>query len=222
MTFLQIYTRMLYLIGETDTGEVTDVHKSHINAFVQDITNAFPFSWDLATADLTLSSGTADLPSDFNPNWHLSDARITGSSSNDDYIFTEIDPKNRDSFDSDSHVCWVTYDTSTSNYIFNTLTQTGTVTIYYYFKPATMTSDSDVCVVPDGEAVAYGAAAKNWVGDERNEGLQKNYEQEASSRVQRMYNSDVSFGPMVTRSSIVSLNPQLTNQSVSDLQIEKP
>jgi len=213
MTFLQIYSRMLYLIGETDVTSITDVQKSHINAFVQDITNAFPFSWNLTTADLTLAAGVANLPVNYNPNWHLQDARVVVSSAND-YIFTEIDPVDRDKYTTTDYVYWITFDTSTNNYVFNSLTQTGTVTIYYYFTPATMTLDANVCVVPDGEAVAYGAAAKNWVGDERNEKLQKNYEQEAATRIQRMYNNDLSFGPKYLEYSKISDNSSLTARGI--------
>jgi len=214
MNFLQTYTRFLYLVGETDVTSITDVQKSHINAFVADICNAFPFSWNIKTADLTLAAGVANLPADFNPNWHLHDARIVVTSTNNDYVFTEIDPTNRDKYGTSDYVYWITYDTTTGNYVFNSTIQTGTVTIYYYFKPATMTLDADVCIVPDGEAVAYGAAAKNWIGDERNEQLQKNYEQEAAIRIQRMYNNDLSFGPKYLEYSKVSDNDSLTEPGV--------
>ncbi len=222
MTFSAIQARFLYLIGETDTTQVTAIHKSHINTFVRDITNAFPFSWNLKTADLTLTSGTADLASDHNQNWHLADARITGSSANDDNIFMEIDVKDRDNYDADSYVYWITWDTSGEKFIFNSHTQTGTVTIYYYFEPADLSADADVCIVPDGEAVAYGAASKNWIGDERNVALKQEYSKEASSRIQRMYNSDVAFGPQLGVHSVVRDNPNLTQSSVSELKIARP
>ena len=205
---------MLYLIGETDVTAVTAVHKSHINAFIKDITNAFPFSWNMATDDLTLAAGVSNLPTDYNPNWHLDDVRITGSSTNDDNVFTEIDIKDRDKYGATDYKYWITWDATNEIYVFNTLTQTGTVTIYYYFEPADLSGDTDVCVVPDGEAVAYGGASKNYIGDDENVQLKQEYEKEAASRIQRMYNQDLNFGPKYLEYSKVSDNSSLTNRGV--------
>jgi hypothetical protein len=204
---------MLYLIGETDISSITATHKSHINAFINDICNAFNFSWNIATADLTLTAGVANMPSNFNPIWGVDDARITASSTSDDSIFTQIDIKDRDSYGSSSHVFWL-IQTPAGTWTFNTPIQTGTVTIYYHFAPTALTTDAGICVVPDGEAVAYGAAAKNWIGDERNVGLKQEYEKEAISRVQRMYNQDLNFGPKYMEYSAVSDNPDLTTRGV--------
>ncbi len=205
---------MLYLIGETDVTAVTVVQKSHINAFVKDITNAFPFSWNVATDDLTLSSGTANLSADYNPNWHLEDARIVGGSSNDDNVFTEIDIKDRDAYGSTNYVYWITWDATNEVYVFNTPVQTGTVTIYYQFEPVDLSLDADVCIVPDGEAVAYGAAAKNWIGDERNVVLKQEYEREAANRIQRMYATDLNFGPKYLERSKVIDQTSMTSAGV--------
>ena len=222
MTFLQTYTRFLYLIGESDITTISAIHKSHINAIIKDICNAYPFSWNLKTADLTLSSGTADLPADYNANFHLRDARISVSSTNDDSIFTEIPIEKRDAYTTDDYVFWITYDTSTETYIFNTPTQSGTVTIYYNFVPADLTSDADVCVVPDGEAVAYGAASKNWIGDERNTGLKNEYEQESVARITAMQAKDLVYGGQYSVNSAVSMNPALSGGSDDGLRIAKP
>ncbi len=189
-TFLEIQTRFLYLIDEST---ISATHKSHINYAVKDITNAFPFSWNVKTNTVTLSSGAGNLPTDFNPKWGLLDARIVNSDTADDDIFEQIPIADRDSYDDDDYKYWITYDTSTSRYILNSSHQSGTVTIYYHFIPTDMSTDPDVCVVFDGEAVAYLGASKNWVGDERNVGLKNEYEKEAASRVQQMYTQDLNF-----------------------------
>jgi hypothetical protein len=213
MTFLSIQNRFLDLIGETDITAITATHKRHINAFINDITNAFNFSWNVASTNITLTAGVANMPSNFNPIWGVDDARITASSTADDSIFTQIDFKDRDSYGSSSHVYWL-IQTPAGTWTFNTPVQTGTVTVYYHFLPTDLSGDSDVCVVPDGEAVAYGAAAKNWIGDERNTQLKQEYEKEAASRIQRMYNQDLNFGPQCVEHSAVSDNPDLTNRGV--------
>ncbi len=221
-TYLQIRKRTQYLRGESDTAGETVIN-DHIQSAIRDILNTFPFSWNLATDDLTLSSGVASLPADFNPIWGLYDARIVGDSTSDDNIFTPLNIKDRDSYDSASYTYWLTYDTTTNRYIFNTKTQSGTVTIFYYFYPDDLSLDADVCIIPDWEAVAYLAASKMWVGDERNIPLKQDYQAEARGRVQALYNNDLMFGPVDRQLSIVSLNSEIDGGGYqSDLKIARP
>jgi hypothetical protein len=209
MTFLQIQTRFLALVDES---AITSTHKSHINYAIKDIINAFPFSWDLTSTDLTLAAGTSNLPSTYNPKWRIYDARITASSTSDDNIFTEIDPKDRDRYGSSDYVYWITNNAGT--FVFNTPTQTGTVTIYYYTLPTDLSGDSDACVVPDAEAVALMAASKHFLGEDQDDKLREMYQKEAGSRIKEMYSQDLNFGPKVYESSIVSSNDSLTTRGV--------
>ena len=215
-TFLEIQTRFAELIGETDTTNLTVPHLGHINAFIKDITNSHPFSWNVKTSDLTLSSGTANLPTDYNPKWQLLDARIVNSSTGDDNIFTHVPIDQRDRYASGDYVYWITYDTSGERYVFNTQTQSGTVKIYNNFIPADLSADGDVSVVWDTEAVAYGAAAKNWIGDERNVELKREYSREAEARVQAMYIQDINFGPEEIQASVVEMNADLLTDNSSN------
>lgn len=208
-TFLQIQTRFLALVDETT---ISATHKSHINYSIKDILNAFPFSWDLTTANLTLSSGTANLPSDYNPKWRIHDARVVNSSTSDDNIFTEIDPRDRDSYSSSDYVYWITY--SAGTYVFNTPTQSGTVAIYYYTLPSDLSGESDVCIVPDGEAVALLAASKHFLGEDQDERLKDLYEKEAGGRIQSMYSQDLNFGPTTLEYSKISGNSSLTTRGI--------
>lgn len=209
MTFLQIQTRFLALVDES---AITATHKSHINYAIKDIINAFPFSWDITTASLTLAAGTSNLPSTYNPKWRIYDARITASSTSDDNIFTEIDPKDRDSYGSSSHVYWITNNAGT--FVFNTPVQTGTVTIYYYTLPTDLSGDSDVCVVPDAEAVALMAASKHFLGEDQDDKLRIMYKEEAGSRIKEMYSQDLNFGPKVYESSIIASNSSLNQRGI--------
>lgn len=208
-TLQEVRQRTAYLRGETDYTTTNAVIDSHINWTIKDIVLAYPFSWDLTTTTISLAGGTATLPADFIAKWGLMDARIVGSSTNDDYVFTAIDPRDRDSNDATSYIYWITYNTATSRYIFNSKTLTGTVTIYYYFYPADLSATSDTCIVPDTEAVAFLAAAKNWVGDERNTSLQENYEKRGASRVQDLWKADLQFGAEQPQGSVVDYNSQL-------------
>ena len=133
-TFTTLQQRYLDLIGDSD-GTIDDFGKRNINSAIQDILNKYQFSWDIKTDDITLAAGVATLPSDFNPLWNVVDARIVASSDNDDNIFTQIRPEDRDSYSADDYVFWVTYDTATDTYIFNSKTLTGTVLRSIYLCP---------------------------------------------------------------------------------------
>jgi hypothetical protein len=203
MTFSNIQKRCYYLRGEFDYTTASDdltTIKDHANAAVQDVVNMYPFSWNRKTEDLTLSSGTATIANtanDYNSKWHLADARIANASAEgNDVIFHEIPLERRDDVNILENVYWLTYNTTTSRYIFNTLTDSGTVTIYYYFFPADMSSGSDICIVPDGEAVALLAAAKMYRGDERNLKLKQDYENEGMARIKELYTADQNYGPL--------------------------
>lgn len=202
-SFATIQQRYNDLRGEDTSSSADAKGKRQINQAIRDILNKYPFSWNIATTTLTLSSGTASLPATYNPLWHLVDARIV--STGQDTIFTEIPIDARDSYTDADYVYWITQ-TPAGTFVFNTLTQTGTVTIYYYSIPTDLSGDSDICVVPDGEAVAYLAAAHNWIGDERNVELKREYEQIANQLVQQMYSRDLGFGAMIAKPGISGLN----------------
>lgn len=222
-TFNNIQTRYLYLIGDTSSAVADTPGKSHINYAVQDICNAFPFSWNIDDEDLVLSAGTANLPTNYNPKWHLLDARIVNSGTGDDYVFTEKPISERDRYSDNQYIYWITFNSTTNRYVFNTHTQTGTVKIFYHFFPTDMSALADTCVVPDAEAVAYLAASKNWIGDERNQALSSDYEQKAGQRIQALWVADQQFGPVYEAGSILDYNSQLNGGSYSDdFKIARP
>jgi hypothetical protein len=206
--YSQVKTRYQYLIGENSTTP-DDVGESHINYAIKDICNARPFSWNLTTTDLTLTAGVATLPANYNSKWGIQDARLINATVNDDNVFTLISIQDRDKFQDTDYVYWLTTNATTGRQEFNTPLQTGTVTIYYYFVPADLTADDNVCFIPDAEAVAYLAASKYWLSDDNDTNLKTVYEQEASSRIQQMYSQDLNFGPTPTFNSIIDYNSHL-------------
>lgn len=210
-TFLSIQTRFLVLADET---AITAAHKSHINSVVQDIVNARPFSWNVKSGTVTLSSGAGDLPTDFNPKYGLLDARVVNTGQVDDTIFSRIPITARDSFGSSDAKYWITYDTTTSRYIFNSTYDDSTVTIYYYFVPDDMSADGDVCIIPDLEAVATLARDRNFASedpeDPANADRAKNFER----IVQKLYVQDLNFSEYDTENNIIMDQDDITTRGV--------
>lgn len=201
-TFATLRQRVNYLIGDTSNA-TSGIIDSHINASIADVCNAFPYSWNITqTTGTTIASTNTEysqfnLATDYNPKWHLHDARITKSAVGMDQRFTEIVINDQNIYPSGSYKYWITYDTTNKVYVFNCTEPLGTVvTYYYYFKPVTLSATSDSSIIPDTEAICYLAASKNWLTDERNQGLMELYRGEASTRIQSMYQTDNAFGPV--------------------------
>lgn len=204
-TYADVSQRVMDLIGQP-SGTINAFNIRNINNAVRDILNKYPFSWNLKTADLAVTSGTADLPADWNPKWGIIDARITGTAQLDDKQFTQISIYDRDNYSADEYVYWLTVDVANNKTIFNTISDDCTVTIYYNFIPSDMSAAADVCVVPDIEAVSYLAASKNWVGSERDVELKREYEQMAKQYIDALYFRDLQSGPDEVFTSLAAYN----------------
>jgi len=192
MTYLELRTRTQYLRGEEDTAGETVIN-SHIQYAILDILNRYPFSW--ANAEDTISDGDT-LPTDINRKWGV----VVKNS--DGVEFTEILPSDQDSNSSD-YVFWLSggkFYTHSSD----------TLKIFYNYIPTALSGDSDVCIIPDGEAVAYLAASKMYIGDERNKELKDDYKKESNDRVMLMIQADSIYGPLVTERSVLDYNSQIT------------
>lgn len=195
MNYLQLRTRTAYLRGEEDTS-VSTVIDSHIQSAIEDICNKYPFSWDKVVIS---QASNAVLPTNINPKW--------GMSVNDgNNTWTRIDPENSYSYQGGEHVFWITYESD--RFKINTPTTT-TLNITYSIVPTALSADGDVCIVPDGEAVCYLAAAKMYIGDERNAELKADYEKEATDRISSMQISDQMFGPQLREGSVIDYNPEM-------------
>lgn len=208
-TFTNICQRYQDLVGDPD-GTINDFGKRNINYAIQDIINRYQFSWNKKPGTVTLTAGAGSLPTDLNPRWGLADARIVNSSDGDDNIFTEIPYWNKDKFNSDSYVYWILPDsTDPDTNTFNSKTLTGSVTVGYFWKPADLSAGTDKCIIPDIEAVALLAASKNWIGSERDQGLEEIYRKRAEDLINAMYFRDLQSHEPIYISSVVSLNADL-------------
>ncbi len=105
-------------------------------------------------ASITVSSGTASLPTDFKFPISLLDS--------DNVIYSQINEEQY-SYYSSSHTVFTITGNHSSGFTLKA-SNDGTFTLTYYFHPSPMSSNSDVCIVPDGEAVvayAYGMLRKS-------------------------------------------------------------
>jgi hypothetical protein len=196
MNYLELRTRTQYLRGEEDTAGETIIN-NHIKYAILDIINKYPFSW--SKSQLKTQSTNTNLPSDYNPKW--------GVQVNDtDGEWTRIEPEQSYLYEDGDHVFWITYESD--NHKINAHS-TETVTITYHANPTALSLDADVCVVPDGEAVAYLAASKSYIGDERNVELKREYQKESDDRVISMWQSDGMFGTQITTTSSVDTNGRI-------------
>lgn len=214
-TYNDIKKRVAYLRGETNyttAGDDATIIADHINFTIEDIVNRHPFSWNQTYDDLTLVAGVATMPTDYNPHWPVQDARIEGSSDDDDDIFTIIDPNDRDNYSSDEYAAWITRDSTTGDYTFNSKTLTGTVRVYYYFIPTALSAADDPCIVPDAEAVAYLATSKFLMGEDLTPQaiqMKKDFQEEGLARIDAMAAQDIGWGPQMTQGSVLDSNANL-------------
>jgi hypothetical protein len=194
-TYADLKQRYLDLVGQP-TGTIDDFGKRNIAQAIKDIVNKYAFSWNLTSSALSYAQ-PADLPSNYNPTWHVFGAV---DESNNQYY--EIRPDESSNFTSSDYVYWLTYNTTTHLYQVNTLHQYTTLTVYYYFIPTPLSIDADVSLIPDDEAVSYLAASKNWIGAERDPNLTDVYEQEAAKLITAMYVRDMENQPVMAVSSL--------------------
>jgi hypothetical protein len=196
MNYLALRTRTQYLRGEEDVAGDTVIN-SHIQYAILDILNKYPFSWAKTT---TSQASNANLPANINPKWGIS----VNDGTNE---WTQVSPEQSYLYSNGEMVFWITY---VSDRFYLNTPSTETLNVTYSINPTALALDADVCIIPDGEAVAYLAAAKMYIGDERNADLKAVYEKDADIRIQSLISSDSMFGPILTEGSALDYNSQIT------------
>jgi len=199
----QIQLRYQMLVGQP-SGVIDAFGTSNINAAIRDILNKYRFSWNQKEATLSVVTGVATLPTDYNPQWHL-EAAFQADDPTNLIPLTEIQKTDINLYNSTDPVYFIEYDTTTDTYIFNTLLYDCDVTIYYNFIPTDLSGATDKCFIPDLEAVSYLAASKKWVGAERDTELKQVYQQEAERLITAMYIHDIASQDMPNVYSITSM-----------------
>ena len=193
-SFGTIQQRFNDLIGETNSSTASDAGKRHINAVIQEIVGNYPFSWNVKNTTLTLSSYKQTLPVDYFPGWPMEYVAVPATTSSAAIVFTQIPVSeivNYTTDDTSSPVFWISYDSVNDIYTLNSNITGVTLTVYYHYSIPTLVNLTDACPITDPELVAYGAAAKNWIGDERNVQLQQNYAQVYNNGVKALWIADL-------------------------------
>jgi len=223
-TFTTLRQRFQYIIGETDYTTVNAINDSNINAAIADAFNSFDWSWSHVMTTGTLVAGVFNLPTNYNPTWHITDARIISGTGQADLMSVEISPSDVRSAQNNTGAMyhWITYDTTNNVYVFNSNQLTGTVTYWYHFLPTALVNPTDVCPIPELEGLAYLAASKGWVGSERNQSLEADYETRGTKKLQELYMKDIAFGPMYTEGSNAGMQPQLNGYGIDPIRIARP
>ena len=103
----------------------------------------------IKSASLTISGGTVAFPDDF-----ITIERVVDS---DDNILFQIPQEQSNSANNSDKVFWIKGDFS-SGFTLN-IPVDATYIVYYSFRPAELINDSDICIIPDPEAVVSFAYA---------------------------------------------------------------
>jgi hypothetical protein len=152
-TFLQLKNSLKNIVVG-GTTEINDVIRN-------EIANYYPFTWLRKSTSLTIDgSGQSDLPADFNITH-----KIPSLIDSNNQVYQEVDVTTyNDTTVGSVNIYYIDYNTSTDRWRVNSKTVSTTLTCVYYYIPAELTADADVCVVPDPDAVIYLAAARVWIG----------------------------------------------------------
>ncbi len=149
-TFNDLKLSLAYRYGETAIPSSGDSNRNFwLNKAVQYMANKIGL---VKKTSLTVSSGSVSLPDDF-----VSPVKLKDS---DDSVFTQVD---QEDYDSDVGNTYTIEGNQTDGWTLYASSD-GTYTLFYKYRPEDMSSNSDVCVIPDGEAVvayAYGMLRKS-------------------------------------------------------------
>lgn len=151
-TFNDLKLSLAYRYGETAVPSSGDSNRNFwLNKAVQYIADKLGLK---KSDSITVSSGTGTLPTDFKVPLIVIDSN--------DVVFKRINAQDKDIYDSNDVVYWITGNYK-DGYTLNTNSD-DTFTVWYQFFPDDMSNSSDVCIIPDGEAVvayAYGMLRKS-------------------------------------------------------------
>jgi len=195
-TFATLKRKVANRLGRTDNATDNTIRDNSIKDAADQIYQETKWSWTLKTATLTVSSGTADLPTDYNPSFGLDYAVYEVSGDANDKPYIRVDVRDLDLYSSSDRVYAITYSDTSDVYVFTSNQTTDTVKIYYHYLPAELSADADVCIVPDPMAVTYLAAAMWWLAKERDEDNYDRFYAKYSERLAKMISNDKSFNTL--------------------------
>jgi len=139
-TFEQLQLSLAYKYGEQSIPSSDTANRNHwLNKGVQYIAERLKLQ---KSATITVTSGVASLPDDFK-----SILRVINADN------AEVGQENNEDFDSNTSLeLFAIYGNPVDGYFIRSK-QDGQFTIFYYFFTEDMVNNSDICIIPDGEAV---------------------------------------------------------------------
>jgi len=188
-TYATLQRKVANYLGKTNNATAVTLRDNAINDAINQACHENRWSWLLTTTSTALSSGIFGLPADYNPQMGLETAYIAVAGTDNDHIMGRVSVKDLDSYSTSDYVYWLTYNTSTDRYQFNSNQTSGTV-VFYYFRVPTELSGSQVCAIPDPQAVVYLAVAKYWLASERDEDNYDRFYQKYLERLDKMKSND--------------------------------
>jgi len=151
-TYNDLKLSLAYRYGETAVPSSGDSNRNFwLNKAVQYMADKLGLK---KSTSITVSSGEGTLPDDFKIPLLVIDSN--------DVVYKHINPQDNIIYDSNDVVYWITGNHK-DGYTLNTNSD-DTFTVWYQFFPDDMSSASDICIIPDGEAVvayAYGMLRKS-------------------------------------------------------------
>ena len=206
-SFGYIQQRFNDLIGETSSSSASAAGQRHINATIQEIVGNFPFSWNITNTTLAISTYAATMPTNYYNGWPIEKCYIPATATSGEITFTQVPISEIDNYTTDdlsNPVYWIIYNATTDAYTLNSNITGVTVTIYYHYDIPTLSGLTDACPIPDPELVAYGAAAKNWIGDERNIELKREYQQTYDNGIKALWMADLANNAYIPVNGVAS------------------
>lgn len=155
-----ILTTLAYLLGERSVNATTSAPRSD---FIQQTLNetyqAYPWRFATANATLTISSGIATLPTDFDINHKVNITWITGTT---ETRLDEIDPNNKASVVDGNNASWIT-SIGTDRFTLNTKDTTPTLAIVRYQTVAPTLDSASLIKTPYPNKMTIALGARRWV-----------------------------------------------------------
>lgn len=184
MTFLDIKNAVSNVLGRTDGATPNTIRDNLINEVRQnDISNAYPFSWLEKPATVTTSSLVADLPEDYNITHAMKSVRDS-----DKNQYVEV-PKEVWDDTIQPYTYFIDYNTSTNRWRINTKNDV-VLNIIYYHIPATLTTNTDIDIIPDLKLVKYLVASEYWLSSERDETNHDRFQALGAKKLQDLITQD--------------------------------
>lgn len=164
-TYAQLKDWFARGVGDSDGSSIDTAGEALINDAHKELSSNFPFDCNKTiAATITLSSGSATLPADFDFA-HKNEVEVYSYASTTKTKYTAVAPSEVSRFSSADYVYYI----DEKNSALKSNQATGSLKLDYFAIPAVMTSDSDTTNFPVPKAVSVKAASDYYFDFEEDE-----------------------------------------------------